>query len=117
MDKILNQNTVAELRALANDTATFKAIFISMEEDGKKLVDNIKHYALRNDWDKLQQTVHTLKGVAATVGAISLAEICKNTERTIANGMYEQIKTDIIQIETAYNHLSAFIDSHIINAD
>ncbi len=54
----------------------------------------IPKFDLRNPWEDIRPLVHKIKGAAALVGAIDLADMCKTVEEMEKNGQLELLDTD-----------------------
>ena len=74
----LNKQKINAILELADgDTIVLIELLNSFLKDIKELSDDINSAVYNSDWKRLGFKAHTLKGLAGTIGANPLFEICK----------------------------------------
>lgn len=82
----LNTETIDQIRSFSDDDSIIVDLFTSFIEDSENLINNIGSLVKENNNnDKLKVAVHTLKGLAGTIGASRLHEICKVLDANLKN--------------------------------
>lgn len=59
--------------------------------DAPRHVADIRRALTNRDANGLRRSAHTLKSTAATVGALPLAEVCKDIERLAREGKLDEV--------------------------
>ncbi|KAM3111700.1 PAS domain S-box protein [Phormidesmis sp. 146-33] len=107
----LNRKALQAIRSLANEGETFLADIInSYLLDAFKLVQTIQTAAETQDWLALQQAVHTLKSTSGMLGAIQLAEFCRELETLLQLGTLESVASKVCQLEAEYDNVKASLN-------
>ena len=66
------------------ETPTFLPdLFAAFVRDGARRADAIESAAARGEWTELGRAAHALVGVAATIGARQIADLCRALEEDL----------------------------------
>lgn len=83
---LLDTTTIDQIKAFSHDNSMIVELFNSFTDDASSLISNIrnttKDYPGSMD---VKGDVHSLKGVAGTIGASRLHEICKTIDAKLKN--------------------------------
>ena len=81
------------LMALAHDVGadTVTDLIDLYVVDAPRHVADIRRALTNRDANGLRRSAHTLKSTAATVGALPLAEVCKDIERLAREGKLDEV--------------------------
>lgn len=95
-----NQQTFQDLAMLSNEPGFIESLVDGFVSDGERHVINIKNSA-QNDYLSFRESLHALKGSAAELSAVKLAELCRQAEslspEDIGNNKTLNITRDIEQ--------------------
>lgn len=81
---VINEETISAINEQSGgDKAFLKMLFDSFFEDANELTEEIDTALKENDHKKLQEAVHSLKGLAGTIGASRLHEVCKEVDKNL----------------------------------
>jgi len=80
VSEILDLAMLEELRHLLHSNEKLEQFLITFEEHGETLLAQLKEYATDNKNKHFRETIHSLKGSSATIGAQKLSEICRSVE-------------------------------------
>ncbi len=80
MPELLDVAMLEELRSLLRSSEKLEQFLITFEEHGEMLLAQLKGYADDNQGKHFRETLHSLKGSSATIGARRLSEICQSVE-------------------------------------
>lgn len=77
----LDHGLIDQLRGLADgDPGFLSDLYTMFRDDGGRRLDGLDDALTRGDWTALTRGAHGLKGVAATIGARHLSELCRGLE-------------------------------------
>ncbi|MCC7082434.1 MAG: response regulator [Burkholderiales bacterium] len=87
-EAVLDRAALAAIRALERPGSgdLLRRVLDRYAEDAPRLVASMRAAAANDDAHALQIAAHTLKSASANVGAMALAEMCKNLESTGRSG-------------------------------
>ena len=71
------------LKNVLNDRSLFDEILVMFYQDHHQDENNIREALLTNDIEKVKHLVHTLKGVASSIGASELFRTCKKLDEAV----------------------------------
>jgi len=87
------------------DENLYAEILIMFYQDHGQDADNIEQAINDNNYNQLQLLVHTLKGVACSIGALELFELCKVLDLAIRDKkheeyhpLFEPVKQELIRV-------------------
>lgn len=89
------------------DEDIYLTIIESFCKDGQKRMESIKDSIQDEDYETYEREVHSLKSVAATIGAISLAEIATKHNAQCKKKDYLFIKQDGEKLIHTYEEVIA----------
>ncbi|MFN0305220.1 MAG: Hpt domain-containing protein [Burkholderiales bacterium] len=93
----IERTLVSLARDLGTDTVT--EIVDLYVVDSQRHVVNIQVGLAKNDAHVVRVAAHTLKSTAATVGALPLAETCKEIERLALEGKIDEVGSLVGQLK------------------
>jgi PAS domain S-box-containing protein len=70
--------------------------------DTPALIESLRSSLERRDTDELRRAAHTLKSNASTLGAATLADLCRGVEHRAKDGRLDGVSQDLAQIEQEY---------------
>ncbi len=107
-DKVFDYHHILE--QLGGDSELLEQLVDIFIQDAPGRLERIRQSLETEDWDGLEQTVHTLKGSAASVGANRLLhsvhklnQACKNKEQHRASSLLSQVETDLRTLRQRLN--------------
>lgn len=105
---LLNTETIDQIKSFSTDNSMIVELFTSFIDDSDILVKKIHSHTKNLDED-LQSQVHTLKGVAGTIGASRLHEICKLFDNNLRQGNNDLNIELADKLEDCYSELKSYI--------
>jgi CheY-like chemotaxis protein len=75
--------------------------------DAPRLKEAMEAAGLRGDGDGLRKAAHTLKSSSANIGALGLADLCRELERIGRQGKLENIEPVLNELEKEYRRVLA----------
>jgi CheY-like chemotaxis protein/HPt (histidine-containing phosphotransfer) domain-containing protein len=100
----------AAIERLGGSTALYDKLLRMFRDSHWVTGQGLKHIRAIGDTDAVQLAVHTLKGLVATIGAESLANLAARIERTVADRGVDAARRDLDLFERALAAVSADID-------
>ena len=73
--------------------------------DAPRLKEAMEAAGLRGDGDGLRKAAHTLKSSSANIGALGLADLCRELERIGRQGKLENIEQVLSELEKEYHRV------------
>lgn len=115
----LNDGTLANLRALGgagggNLVARVMRVYL---HDAPGLVAALRDAADREDAAAAQRTAHALKSSSANVGALRLAELCRQVEAAARAGRLEPLCQLVSALEAEYEQVALAASAHASDRD
>ena len=78
---MINQDLLLQLEELTGgDKSILKEIFESFISDAEELKENIQKSFNAKSFDEMQQSIHALKGLSATVGANEIHQLTRTID-------------------------------------
>ena len=87
------------LKRAMNDKELVKEILLCYLEETPLTLNTLAHYVKLQDYEKIKEDIHVLKGSSASVGAIKITEISIKIQHAV-------IDKDIIAISKAMKDLN-----------
>jgi HPt (histidine-containing phosphotransfer) domain-containing protein len=100
----LEAAALQNLRELGGDEFLAEIIDVFLA-DSPALIASLRSSLDRRDTDELRRAAHTLKSNASTLGAATLAELCRVVEQRAKDGRVAGLSPDVEQIEQEYGTL------------
>ncbi len=100
LPEIVGMDTDMGVRRMGGNVPGYLKLLAKFRENQWGVCENIRSALERGDGEFALRLVHTLKGVAATIGAMDLSEQAKNLE-TSMKGENHGEKTDVLLKKTA----------------
>jgi two-component system sensor histidine kinase/response regulator len=101
---------VAALRSLGADGEedAFGSLTTLFVASGAGLLETLREALARGDADTLGRVAHTLKGSAANLGAVRLADACRDLEEAISAGS-QAVGEAVAQVEAEFERATAWL--------
>ncbi len=100
---VINEETISSINEQSGGDKDFlKMLFDSFFEDANELTEEIDTALKENDHKKLKEAVHSLKGLAGTIGASRLHEICKEIDKNLKSDENKQAKEMLPHLKENY---------------
>ena len=101
-------NTETGLRMAAGKSSLYLKILRKVYESKIHFIDEFDEAVAQNDWVLAHRLIHTMKGVAGTIGAEKLQEFCQNLEdqskhEAINNSDYKVMVTEFNKVLNSLN--------------
>ncbi len=94
---------LSSLREIGRGDEEFvRAVVRRFKESGEKLIPEAGERAKNQDWGRVAQIVHRLKGSALAIGAPQLAVVCEGIEDVLRNPT-ESLEVDSIDLECLHH--------------
>jgi HPt (histidine-containing phosphotransfer) domain-containing protein len=93
---------VSALSRLTNNKSLFKRVVCGFYQDHQQIIEDLKSAVKDNDWLKVQEYVHQIKGSAGNISALELAKLAKLIERKIKQSDYQEIPQQVQKLEQAF---------------
>jgi two-component system sensor histidine kinase RpfC len=98
---ILDTQLIAELDRLYSDPNEVDRLLDTFEQEGRRLLDGLKMAIAAKNHARVYDVIHALKGNAANIGALRLAQACQEVERDFAGSRKERAAI-VSGIESAF---------------
>jgi HPt (histidine-containing phosphotransfer) domain-containing protein len=105
----IDPKALQALRDMAGKDASevLAEVIDSYLEDAPKLLQAISAAVAQGDTTALYQAAHTLKPTSATLGAITLSQVCKDLEVIGRTGTMADVLAIVLQVEAEYERVQA----------
>lgn len=102
-------------RVAGNEKVFFK-LLKDFSEEGSRFVSVVEHLLKSNDIEAAHRSIHTMKGLAGTIGALALQESCQQLELEITgdgnNVSEESFYNAKDRLEEVLHEIDSFMTSH-----
>ncbi len=96
-----------------NDSSIIREIYLSYFSEAEVLIKLINEYFNKKKYEKLKVSLHTLSGISATVGALKLREVIKDTEYALILQEYMKVSWLIPVLNLSYHEFKRSINQMI----
>ncbi|MBL8694377.1 MAG: Hpt domain-containing protein [Planctomycetes bacterium] len=111
----LDPTAIDELRSLAagGDVTLLKDVLGTYLRDAASYAREIRTAIAESDARKLDRCAHTLKSTSATVGAMELAEICKELEQLGRRGLTSEAASKLDELDRRFSAALAAVTAEL----
>jgi len=110
----INAKTIKSLRnMLRGDSAAFAELIECYLTETPKLVQNISTAIATQDAQTLWKTAHQLKSSSASVGAMTLAQLCKQLEAQGRSNKFQSSLESISQLHQEYEQVKTALQKEL----
>ncbi|RCJ15888.1 histidine kinase [Nostoc sp. ATCC 43529] len=110
----INAKTIKSLRnMLRGDSAAFAELIECYLTEAPKLVQNISTAIATQDAQTLWKTAHQLKSSSASVGAMTLAQLCKQLEAQGRSNQFQSSLEEISQLNQEYEQVKTALEKEL----
>jgi CheY-like chemotaxis protein len=111
----LNDPDQCGFRQLNQDIAPQVMVEVvhSYLEDAPKLVQALQTAANQQDWPTLDRSAHTLRSTSALLGALKLADYCRELEKMHPEGNLQTVAFKVSLLEAEYHTVSASLKTEL----
>ena len=112
---MINQDLLNQLEELTGgDKSILNEIFESFIADAKELKESIESSFKQNEFEKMQQATHALKGLSATVGANEIHQLARTIDFELKQSKSFQDKNTIENLSQTIDETIGHIESEIL---
>jgi len=110
----LDPEVVATLRGLTveGQPDAFVTLMTLFSTSSTALLETLRDAMARADAEGVARVAHTLKGSAANVGAVRLADACRRLEESLPGGMGAAAAA-VVQVEAAFGQVEAWLTAEL----
>jgi two-component system sensor histidine kinase/response regulator len=103
-------DVVASLRSLTRDGQpdAFVSLTTPFASSGAGLLETLREALARDDAEAVGRVAHTLKGSAANLGALRLADACRQLEEVLSSDM-EVVGAAVTRVEAEFEQVQAWL--------
>ncbi|MCR4408183.1 MAG: Hpt domain-containing protein, partial [Anaerolineae bacterium] len=80
-------------------------------EETHDLLAKLREAVVQGDAERLRRVAHTLKGSSATLGAMTLSDLCKELEIMGRQGVLEGAADKVAQVEAEYERVKLALEA------
>ncbi len=104
-EDLLDLNIIQGLKELGGDDGNefLKEILDLYSEQYPVLLEQIKDYLLKSDYNNLSKSAHALKGASLNIGAKEIASICKTIEINAKSDVFDGYEELISSLESVHS--------------
>ena len=106
-----NTSLLAELESISGSKQEVKKMLISYLEDTHQLVDSINKAHQNKSKEELKRSVHTLKGLSATIGASAMHNISQSIDIQLKQNDFN-VSKEILKLLPALKNIEDFIKKY-----
>ena len=93
------------MKNLGGNSKLYKKILQDFAADYKNVPNEIHNHIMISDFNKLFNKVHTVKGVAGNIGALTLYEAAGQLETALRNESYDKVELLYLPFNKAINEV------------
>jgi PAS domain S-box-containing protein len=107
----IDESVLSDFISLMGDDSktALEELFDSFINNTPGLVQEMKAAAVNEDWQRVRWNAHTLKGNSELFGGIRLAHKCRELEKSIDSGIFDDIPDYVAHIEVEFAQIQAHI--------
>ena len=121
IEKIVEIDTVKGLKYADGNLTTYIKLLMKFAERHNTDVEHVRNYMYGGHLDDARRQAHTLKAVAATIGALALSQLAANLEDTLSQTNPQFTEADLFELEAKLNtiisNLNTLLKDHQRNTD
>jgi signal transduction histidine kinase/CheY-like chemotaxis protein/HAMP domain-containing protein len=99
-------NVEKGLSILGGNIKLYRKLLLRLQEDFSDSAQKIKDHLDKNNTEEAEIVAHTVKGVAANLGALELSEVGATLEDSIRNGKADDYEKDLAAFEDKLNQVT-----------
>ncbi len=100
-------------RRCVGNQKLYHRLLVEFQRDYAFLIDDLQEYFNENRFDSLRLTVHTIKGVSANIGALSLYAAAADFETQLKQGSNENFSSCLLRLGDELERVLKAIASHL----
>lgn len=108
----LSIETLLEIEEISSDPKFLDELLLEFMSENRKLLNRLEQSFFRMQIDEIKDALHSLKGSALSVGALSLKIVCKRIEKLTANELHLYSEEIFHGLLKKFNELCVDIQSY-----
>ena len=109
---IVDVSILEEFASMQSDPDFLPGLLNQFQDDALRLIDDIETALEKGDYRRFKEAVHSLKGNAGSVGAISLQQCCIVIEKIDSASLLENYDQVLVSINKEYRRAHDALDSY-----
>lgn len=111
-ERILDLACLTDLEQVSADPNFLDDLIVEFMNENRRMIDRLEGALKRQDWDRVKEILHAIKGSALSVGAVSLKVLCRQIEKLNPSEMKVHTSDIVFEVGQAFLRLCHELESY-----
>ncbi len=105
IERVLDLSCLSDLEEVSADPHFLDDLIIEFMTENRRMIDRLDSALARQDWARVKEILHAIKGSALSVGAVSLKVLCRHIEKLNPSEMKVHASDIVFEVRQAFLRL------------
>ena len=101
-ESVIDVSILEDFESLQTDPEFLPGLLERFRQDAQRLINDVETDLWDGNYKAFREHVHSLKGIAASMGAVSLHQYCTDVEKIDRSGLMENFDHVLVDIKNEY---------------
>ena len=102
---VLDMQSLSDLEEVSRDPRFLDDLIVEFMNENRRLIDQLEVALQAQEWGRVKEILHAMRGAALSIGAVSLKFLCRDIEKLTFSEMKIRTTDIVIDVRQAFRHL------------
>ncbi len=109
---VLDSQCLANLEGVSNDPKFLDDLIVEFITENQRMIDRLEIALNQQEWDRVKDILHAMRGSALSVGAVSMKALCRQIEKLNPSEMKMQAPAIMFEVRQVYRRLCQALEQY-----
>lgn len=102
---VLDLQSLSDLEGVSSDPHFLDDLIVEFINENRRMIDRLENALKGQDWERVKEILHAMRGAALSVGAVSLKVLCRQIEKLNPSEMKVHAPDIVFEVRQAFRRL------------
>ncbi len=102
---VLDLQSLSDLEGVSNDPHFLDDLIVEFINENRRMIDRLEGALKMQEWDRVKEILHAMRGAALSIGAVSLKVLCRQIEKLNPSEMKVHTPDIVFEVRQAFRRL------------
>ena len=102
---VLDLQSLSDLEGVSSDPHFLDDLIVEFMNENRRMIDRLESALKGQEWDRVKEILHAMRGAALSIGAVSLKVLCSQIEKLNPSEMKVHAPDIVFEVRQAFRRL------------
>ncbi len=102
---VLDRQSLTDLEGVSSDPHFLDDLIVEFINENRRMIDRLEGALKGQEWDRVREILHAMRGAALSIGAVSLKVLCRQIEKLHPSEMKVHTSDIVFEVRQTFRRL------------